>query len=177
MSQQTTLATPKGLSKTTVIIIVTLLLSLLAVSLSFNILSYTSNSHPPVNVQIVNQQWTEYKIGTENNLSFLLVNNLERIDTENDLYLVQVNLTLRNPDPIYAEVQVQYLMYDLHGELLYESLPTNTTTGLTPPVLYSTSYGLPPNRTLICCFSFLHLKPQNDTTQLSAEIVGGVPIL
>lgn len=159
MSQQTILPTPKGLSKTTVTIIVTLLLSLLAVSLFFNILSCTSNPHPPVNVQIVNQEWTEYKISTENNLYFVLV-----------------NLTLRNPDPRYAWVQVQYIMYNSDGGLTLESLQTDTTIG-TPPVSYQTSYGLPPNMTVICCFSFFYLKPQNTTTQLRSEIDAKIPIV
>jgi hypothetical protein len=162
MSQRTTLPTPKGLSRTTVTIIVTLLLSLLAVSLFFNILSYTSNPHPPVNVQIVSLNWIEYKISTENNL-----------------YLVLVNLTLRNPDPRYAEVQVQYIMHDSDGELTLEPSPINTTTGTVwrPTVGYLTSYGLGPNMSIICGFSFYYLKPQNTTTQLSAEIAGKIPIV
>lgn len=158
MSQQTMSRTPKGLSKTTVTIIITILLSVLAVSLFFNVLSYTSNPHPTVNAQIASLQWTQYKVATENNL-----------------YLVVGNLTLLNPDPRYADIHVLYIMYNSTGGLIVESISTNST--ITPPVSYSTSYELPPNRTIICGFSFLYLNQQNETTQLSAEIMGKIPIV
>jgi hypothetical protein len=160
MSQKITLPKPNGLSKTTITIIITTLLSLLAVSLSFNILSYTSNPHPPLNVQIVNLNWTEYDVSTENNL-----------------YFVVVRTTLLNPDPRSAWVQILYVMYDSNGSITSESLPTYTTTGFAPQVSYMTCAGIGPNMTIICCFNFYYLKPQNTTTQLRAEIGAKIPIV
>jgi len=158
MSQQTTLPTPKGLSKTTVTIIVTLLLSILAFSLFFNVLSYTTNQHPTVDVQMSGLEWTQYKVATENNL-----------------YLVVGNLTLQNSDPRWDEIDVSYIMYGSTGGLIFESISANSP--ITPPVSYAAAYMLPPNRTVICGFSFLYLNQQNETTHINAEIVGKIPIV
>ena len=176
MSEQLTLPSPKGIPKRTVAITATVLIVALTVSLLFNIQYYTSDqNHYELNslqVHLADYQWKE-----------------TQVDTEKNLYFVNVNITLANPDTKRdALVIIAYGMYDSSGNVCFVSTPNgsyelgeNSPSGFLSPfdypqAHYMTACGMDANSTVFASFHFYYQRPHNAVTHLIAEIRGVIPL-
>jgi hypothetical protein len=112
-----------------------------------------------------------------------------QVDTEKNLYFVNLNITLANADTKRdAIVTIAYGMYDSYGYDCFASTPNgsyetgeNSPSGSLSPfdyplAHYITPCGIKANSTVFASIHFYYQKPQNSGTHLIAEIIGVIPL-
>lgn len=102
-------------------------------------------------VELVDRTWEEYSQNTENNL-----------------YYVDVTITLVNYGNSSAYVAVTYSMCELGGDIIYDFRKTESG-GISTPVVYTLGYTIYAETTRYYNFHFYYQKPEN-TTYLKTEI-------